>query len=174
MWLCRIEPDEPEQRDGEDQEHQHEESQGAASRTEVGGGDQIDARDEDREVLDLDREEHHPDSERFGRCHRVYRLHPPGRLRVGIGSIEEASEAQDNEQGADRCPDETINRRGGASRIGRLGEESEPCDTIAAQTTKYPSPTAVTLGRGLREPKKGMLRRSKGGAIAPPRAKTMS
>jgi len=96
-------------------------------------------------------------------------------LRVGIRSVEEASQAQNNEQGADRRADDTVNRRGSVSHSGYPGEESEPCNTHRrAETAKYPSPRAVALARGLREPKNRRVRRSKGGAIAPQRAKTMS
>jgi len=49
-----------------------------------------------------------------------------------------------------------------------------PTIPIAAQVVKYPSARAVALGRGLREPKNRIVRRSKGGAIAPPMARTMS
>src|SRR5918994_345509 len=41
------------------------------------------------------------------------------------------------------------------------------------RTAKYPSPRAVVLGRGLWEPQNKLVRRIKGGAIAPPRTKTM-
>src|SRR5215203_1965591 len=43
-----------------------------------------------------------------------------------------------------------------------------------AQVVKYPSARAVALGSGLREPKNRMVRRSKGGAMEPPMARTMS
>src|SRR5215211_1867838 len=122
LWHGCIETDEHENRDSEDHEHQSE-RHGAASRAEACRSDQVDARDEDREVLDLDREERHPESERFSRCHGTYRLHPPGRLRVGVGNVEEAPEAQDNDQGADRRADDTVNRRGDVSRSGRPAEE---------------------------------------------------
>jgi hypothetical protein len=49
-----------------------------------------------------------------------------------------------------------------------------PTIPIAAQIEKYPSPRVVALASGLRELKNKRVRRSKGGAIAPPRAKTMS
>src|SRR5215207_9342702 len=49
-----------------------------------------------------------------------------------------------------------------------------PVIPITAQVVKYPSTRAVALGRGLREPKNRMVRRSKGGAIEPPIARTMS
>src|SRR5215210_7937273 len=49
-----------------------------------------------------------------------------------------------------------------------------PTIPIAAQVVKYPSARAVALGRDLREPKNRMVRRSKGGAIEPPMARTMS
>src|SRR5215212_2044265 len=49
-----------------------------------------------------------------------------------------------------------------------------PTIPIAAQVVKYPSARAVALGRGLRDPKNRMVRRSKGGAIEPPMARTMS
>src|SRR5215208_192102 len=49
-----------------------------------------------------------------------------------------------------------------------------PTIPIAAQVVKYPSARAVALGRGLRESKNRMVRRSKGGAIEPPKARTMS
>jgi hypothetical protein len=44
---------------------------------------------------------------------------------------------------------------------------------LAAQIAKYPSPRVVARGRDLREPQK-KAGRSKGGAIAPQRAKMMS
>src|SRR5215211_4311208 len=49
-----------------------------------------------------------------------------------------------------------------------------PTIPIAAQVVKYPSARDVALGRGLREPKNRMVRRSSGGAIEPPMARTMS
>src|SRR5215207_1059837 len=49
-----------------------------------------------------------------------------------------------------------------------------PVIPITAQVVKYPSTRAVALGRGLREPKNRMVRRSKGGAIAPPMARKVS
>src|SRR5215216_4768902 len=49
-----------------------------------------------------------------------------------------------------------------------------PTIPIAAQVVTYPSTRAVALGRGLREPKNRIVRRSKGGAIEPPMARTMS
>jgi hypothetical protein len=49
-----------------------------------------------------------------------------------------------------------------------------PATPIAAQVVKYPSARAVALGRGLREPRNRMVRRSKGGAIEPPTAKKTS
>src|SRR5215211_659498 len=45
---------------------------------------------------------------------------------------------------------------------------------ITAQVVKYPSPRALALGRCLWEPKNRIVSRSKGGAIEPPMAKTMS
>src|SRR5829696_6059804 len=45
---------------------------------------------------------------------------------------------------------------------------------ITAQVVKYPSARALALGRGLWEPKNRIVRRSKGGAIEPPIAKTIS
>src|SRR5215212_4727487 len=49
-----------------------------------------------------------------------------------------------------------------------------PTMPIAAQVVKYPSARAAALGRGLRELKNRIVRRSKGGAIEPPMARTMS
>src|SRR5215208_589400 len=49
-----------------------------------------------------------------------------------------------------------------------------PTIPVAAQVVTYPSTRAVALGRGLREPKNRMVRRSRGGAIEPPMARTMS
>src|SRR5215217_7023599 len=49
-----------------------------------------------------------------------------------------------------------------------------PTIPIAAQVVTYPSTRAVALGRGLRDPKNRIVRRSKGGAIEPPMARTMS
>src|SRR5215203_853523 len=43
-----------------------------------------------------------------------------------------------------------------------------------AQTVKYPSASAPALGRGRREPRNRMVRRSRGGAIEPPTANTRS
>jgi hypothetical protein len=45
---------------------------------------------------------------------------------------------------------------------------------ITAQVVKYPSARALALGRGLWELKNRMVRRSKGGAIEPPMARTIS
>ena len=45
---------------------------------------------------------------------------------------------------------------------------------ITAQVVKHPSARALALGRGLWEPKNRMVRRSKGGAIEPPIANTIS
>jgi hypothetical protein len=49
-----------------------------------------------------------------------------------------------------------------------------PTIPIATQTAKCLSPRVVALARGFREPKNRKVKRSKGGTIAPPRAKTMS
>ena len=92
----RIEDDKHENWDGEDREHQHERYD-AALRTKACRSDQINACYEDREVLDLNWEKHHPDSERFSRRQKAYRLNPPGRRRVGIRCIEKTPAAQDNE-----------------------------------------------------------------------------
>src|SRR5215210_365509 len=125
MRYGRIESDEHENRDGEDQEHQPE-RHCAGSRTETRRADQVDARDEDGEVLDLDREERHSQSEGFGRRHGGYRSHPPGRLRVMIRYVEETPEAQNDEQTADRRADNPASHGGGASRSGCSVEEGEP------------------------------------------------
>jgi hypothetical protein len=45
---------------------------------------------------------------------------------------------------------------------------------ITAQVVKYPSARALALGRGLWEPRNRIMRRSKGGAIEPPMARTIS
>lgn len=45
---------------------------------------------------------------------------------------------------------------------------------ITAEVVKYPSARGLALGRGLWEPNNKVVRRSKGGAIEPPIAKTMS
>ena len=49
-----------------------------------------------------------------------------------------------------------------------------PKTPIAAQVAKYPSARALALGRGLREPRNRIVRRSKGGATEPPMARRMS
>src|ERR671913_1616569 len=56
LWHGCIEADGHENRNSEDHEHQSERHD-ATSRAEACRSDQVDARDEDREVLDLDREE---------------------------------------------------------------------------------------------------------------------
>src|SRR5215211_1498082 len=134
LWHGCIETDEHENRDGEDHEHQPE-RHGAASRAEACRSDQVDARDEDREVLDLEREERHPKFERPGRRHGAYRFHPPRRLCVGIRCIEQAPETQDNEQTADHRADDSPDRRGGALRSA---EESEPHDTHRGAGSEVP------------------------------------
>src|SRR5215207_11089987 len=53
-------------------------------------------------------------------------------------------------------------------------KRASPTTPIAALVVKYPSARDVALGRGLREPKNRIVRRSKGGAIEPPMARTMS
>src|SRR5215213_6973975 len=53
-------------------------------------------------------------------------------------------------------------------------KRASPTTPIAAQVVKYPSARDVALGRGLRDPKNRIVRRSKGGAIEPPMARTMS
>src|SRR5215218_3233185 len=86
LWHGCIEADEHENGNSEDHEHQPE-RHGATSRAEACRSDQVEARDEDREVLDLEREERHPEPERPGRRHGAYRFHPPRRLCVGIWCI---------------------------------------------------------------------------------------
>jgi hypothetical protein len=45
---------------------------------------------------------------------------------------------------------------------------------ITVQVVKYPSTNAVALGRGLWEPRNKMVRRCRGGAIEPPKARKTS
>src|SRR5829696_9557044 len=125
LWHGCIEADEHENGNSENHEHQPE-RHGATSRAEACPSDQVEARDEDREVLDLEREERHPEPEGPRRRHGAYRFHPPRRLCVGIRCIEQAPEAQDNEQTADHRADDSPDRRGATLRST---EESEPHDT---------------------------------------------
>src|SRR5215211_1304480 len=120
----RVEADEHNHRDGEDHEHQPE-RHGAASVAKFCRSDQVHARYEDREVLDLDREERHPESKRPGRRHGLYRLYPSGWLRVWVGSAQEAPEAQDDEQTTDRHTDNPANQGGGIFRSAKEGEPRE-------------------------------------------------
>ena len=48
-------------------------------------------------ILDLQREERHPEPERPWRRHGVYRLHPPRRGCVGIRGVEQTPETKDEE-----------------------------------------------------------------------------
>src|SRR5215218_4009287 len=142
LWHGCIEADEHENRDSEDHEHQPE-RHGVASRAEACRSDQVDARDEDREVLDLDREERHPKSERLDRRHGAYRFHPPRRMRVGIRCIEQAPEAQDNEQTTDHRADDSPDRRG----VGlRSTEESESHDTYRGAGSEVPEREGCGVG----------------------------
>src|SRR5215212_3931457 len=117
----RVEADQHENRDGENEEHQAE-RQDAAQRTKARDGDEVEARDEDGEVFDLDREYRHPEYERSGRRDGPYGLHPPGRLSVGIRYVEEAPEAKDDEQAPDRNAEYPFDGMGGISRIPEDGE----------------------------------------------------
>jgi len=54
-------------------------------------------------------------------------------------------------------------------------EEKDPPEMpITAQVVKYPSARTLALGRGLWELKNPMVSSSKGGAIEPPMARTIS
>jgi hypothetical protein len=98
-------------------------------KAEASRGDQLQARDEDREVLDLARAERHPVSERPGRRQGACRFDPPRRSCVRIRNFEQAPEVEDDEQSADRGADDTANHRGGAFRSRGLAEDDWPNDT---------------------------------------------
>jgi hypothetical protein len=134
--------------------------------------DQVEARDEDREVLDLQREERHPYAERPGRRHGARRLHPSGWGRLGIGSDEQALFKPKTTSSP---PTIALMTRPTAKAVLPVPPKRVSPETpITAQVAKYPSARAPALGRGLREPKNRMVRRSNGGAIEPPIVKTTS
>src|SRR5215212_1453252 len=141
-WHGSIETDEHENRDSEDHEHQPERLD-ATSRAEACRSDQVDARDEDREVLDLNREERHAKSKRPGRRHGAYRFHPPRRLCVGIRCMEQVSEAQDDEQTAEHRADDTADCRGAGLRST---EEGEPHDTDRGAGSEVPERESSGVG----------------------------
>src|SRR5215204_197478 len=140
----RKEADEREHRDGEDHEHKHE-CRDAALKTKARRNDQVQARDEDREVLDLDREERHPEPERRGRRHGVYRLHPLRWGRVWIRRVRQAPYAKDDEQGSDRHADDTASR--GDDTL-RPAEENEPRDAYDRAGSEVPEREGTGIGEG--------------------------
>src|SRR5918993_933849 len=140
----RIQADEHEYREGEYREHKPE-RQNAALGAEARRDDQLYARYEDREALDLAREERHPEPERPWRRHGFYRLHPRGWGRVGIGRSEQAPQAEDEEQRPDRNADDTADSGDG---VLRPAEEGEPCDTHRRAGGEVPEREGTGVGEG--------------------------
>src|SRR5215203_1398493 len=170
MWSGRIEADERENRDGEDEEHEperHDTALGAEARHD----DQVQASGEDREVLDLQREEHHPEPEHPRWRHGVYGFHPLRWGRIGVWGCEHGPQSQNEEQYPDRHADDAADRRDCASAPLKSVIPEIP---ITAHVVKYPSMRAPALGRGLWEPRNRIVSRSNGGAIEPPMARTTS
>ena len=73
-----------------------------------------------------------------------------------------------------RAPTVALMTRPTVETVPAPPKKVRPEIPITAKVTKYPSARAPALGRGLREPRNMMVRRSKGGATEPPMARTMS